>query len=1217
MSQVKKSLDNVIRRSWKSLPESMKANIRPLLPMESKSIPAIPRSTQLSNKEPLVSVIIPVHNVIAYLATCLDSVLNQDYQNLEIIIVDDGSTDGSTELAKEYAVRDKRIIFLQIDHSGNGAARNTGISRASGKYLTFVDSDDILIPGSYTHMVENLTSSGSDFVVGAFRRRKGDHEWLPQMMNEIHSVDRLQIRVDDHPLILRDIFLWNKMFSRDFWDKHVGQIPEGVLYEDQETIVRAFLRAASFDVLRRPVYVWRIREDNSSITQQKGDINDLRDRMNAAITVTNLVRAEGNDIIRNAWYVKSLGEDLRPYINKVPNTGEDYWHVLQHAVSVLYSAAGSDVLSELPVGERVLAFLTAENRRSEVEDVLVAMRDHGQTFTIFDDKNVLVAAPIYAGSLSSALPSEILQIRDIDTKIHTRLLNLRWPSKDVLEIRVAAYMSAVDATRFPYSAVMTLINTTTMKTLSVETVKVVDPRVDQVSGDRWNSYTDAVFDAQICVDDLLSVDDQKVPNGQEWSLVVSVQAAGLTKTDVVRVRDGELLPFQLPIADTDSSERVVAQIDRNQGLRFRVVRYGSMAARIESRGLSLDFAFRAEKGELPEQVILRNDYEELTGVATETPEGRLFTVELPDRFQGNKDMSWDVLARSSNGRIHYVGWSASNLSSRSLPAPDGAIRVSVTGYGYLRVMARPWRVTVSECTIDTEENILILRGRSSHINLGGEQLLDLILATNRSIIKPVSVKPIPGTENFVAVFPFVSDTWGYGHCYPDAGHYRLQLRTVATDGTVRRQRVSATGRLLEDLPVEALTDNVRIALTAEDRERSFVVKFLAPYKLDERGPFLQQKLREVHLTGLGTVDKNVVLLESFGGKSATDSVKMISRVLGEKLPHLNQYWTVSDFSVPVPEGCTGVLMYSAEWYKLLNSAGILINNNNFPAYFRKRPEQFYLQTWHGTPLKKIGNHTPIDNLSASYRKLMAREAAWWDVLLSQNDFAAGVLPSAFGYTGEVINEGYPRNDSLYAEDAMAKRERVRKQLGLESGSLCILYAPTWRDNLRTSQNKFDTVNYLEFDKVLEDFGDECVILFRGHHNVAGQRNTADRSTFIDVTNYPEIADLYLAADVMVTDYSSSMFDFCGTGKPILFLAPDIEEYRSVTRGFYFDFELEAPGPIVSTTSEIVQHLKDLESLREIYEDRYRAFVKTYAPFDDGSSAVRVVEAISSLREVLN
>ncbi|MCC9145760.1 MULTISPECIES: CDP-glycerol glycerophosphotransferase family protein [unclassified Arthrobacter] len=1206
MSQVKNSIDVAVRRSWNALPKGVQSNIRPLLRKQDKS--GWRRYTG-SVKEPLLSVIIPVHNVSAYLKACLESVLSQDYSRLEVIVVDDGSTDGSDDIVRQYGERDERIKFVQIPHSGNGIARNRGVAIARGEYLTFVDSDDVVMQGSYSHMVGRLVESGSDFAVGAFRRRKGGREWLPEMMAELHGTDRIGIRVEEFPDILRDVFLWNKVFRKDFWDASVGAIPEGVLYEDQEPIVRAFLRSRSFDVLSRPVYVWRIREDNSSITQQKGSLTDLIDRMKAARIVTDFVLAEASEGVRNAWFTKSLGEDLRLYINKVPNSGDEYWSVLQRSVSTLYGLSGPDVLCSLPLQDRVLAFLIAEDRRSDVEAVLVGMRDHGRTFPVAPTRVGLVGLPIFSQGLSVPLPTTVLRVEEADIAIRTRLLDFKWLTPDTVQIRGAAYLTGIDSSKFTYTTSLSLINTATGESKTLDAVVEPDARIDQVSEDRWNTYAETGFTALIPTANLLGAGAASTTNGQEWVLRVIVSAGGFTKSDVIRHRDGELLPFQLPKGPALGRRRVVAQMDRAKGFRLRTVGYELMAHSVSSRGRFVEFTFDGQASPLPLLLVLKNEHEHLISTATDTVFGRCFRVEVPETPASNREVSWDVVAQYEDNKSHYVGWPGSSDDLDSLPSPDRAVRIGTTGYGYLRVSARAWRVTVSDCRIDNEGKFLTLSGRSAHMKSRGERVLDLILATNRNVIAPLSVDLVPGTENFTAVFPLTSDKWGYGDAYPDAGHYRLLLRTIASTGQVSRQRVQASGGMLSRLPEEHMGDKARIALTAEDRDRNFVVKILAPFKQNERGPRAQQLLREEYLTGKGEIDKDAILFESFAGKSVTDSVKAISDELARRSDARRRYWSIADYSVPVPDGCTGVLMYSAEWYRLLNSAGTLINNNNFPHYFRKRDGQSYIQTWHGTPLKKIGNHTPLVNLTSSYRQLMTREAAAWDALLVQNQFAESVLPEAFGYSGRVICGGYPRNDILHGVASPKRRVDVRRTLGLAEGTTAILYTPTWRDNVRTDQNKFAAVNYLEFEKVIEASGNDCVVLFRGHHNIAGQRNTAGGSTFIDVTAYPEIADLYLAADMMITDYSSSMFDFCGTGKPLLFLAPDIDEYRTVTRGFYFDFESEAPGPILSSTEEVIDAVTRMESIREEYREAYKNFAYKYAPLDDGHAAHRIVDIL--------
>lgn len=1224
MSPKEKKLKTVARRGWMMLPREVRKTLRPMIKPDWKPAQQMPTKWDSVNsswaptdrlptngvikskgaKSPLLSVIIPVHNVERYLSECFDSVVQQSYKNLEIIVINDGSTDNSGLIIDSYAKKDTRISVVTLTHGGNGVARNVGIAAARGKYLTFVDSDDTVEPGAYQRMVQQLEKSGSDFVVGSFKRRKGAKTWLPQMMTETHSVHRVGIVIEEFPDIMRDIFLWNKVFRKSFWDAQVVAIPEGVLYEDQETIVRAYLRAAAFDVIRDVVYVWRIRDDNTSITQQKGDIKDLLDRMQAALGVTNLVKNEGDPSTRDAWFVKSLGEDLRPYIETIPNASEEYWGILQDAVGDLVDLAGKPTLERLTFVDRVLVHLIVDGNRDQVVNVLIALRDQGRTYRVREHAGqLLVDAPFLRGI--DSVPDDLLALKPEDVQMTTRLLNMRWEDDAFLHIRAAAYIHGIDSLRFHYSVNVELLHPKTGKKLQIPCVSVNDDRIDQVSGDRWNTYANSVFDFVIPTVEIL---DAVGGPKEEWRVQATVSAAGIELTDVIRVRDGELLPFQLPRGAALTDRRVVAQIDRASGLRLFAVRHRFVAAKLRTEGSFVFVDFAAGGTEAPRDLVLKSKDMRIAATVTEEVLGRSFRFPMPTPSDGEEDM-WEVLGSTESGQWHPVAWHGSSHGDEGMPPAGGAIRVHVTGYGYLRVSVRQWRVTVSGCHVDMGEASVKVTGRSAYLHPRGEQLVDLILATDRNVLRPRSITPIPGTDEFVAVFPLMVDKWGCGEHVPDGGHYRLTLRTIRSDGVVTRQRVQVAGELLRRMPEEHIDTRMRVLLTAEDIHRNFVVKVLPPFADSERGAWAQEQLRERNLTGQGQLDQNAVLFESFAGKSTSDSGKSISLEMGKRYPSLKRYWTVSDYSVPVPDGCKGVLRYSAEWYRLLNSAKYLVNNNNFPPYFDKREGQVYIQTWHGTPLKKIGNHTPLKNLTASYRQLMQREAEAWDVLLAQNEFAAEVLPSAFAYEGRMITAGYPRNDVLYSDSADTIRKRFREHFGIREDALVLLYAPTWRDNVKTAQNRFDTVNYLEFEKMVGALEVPTVILYRGHHNVADQRNTAGQSTFIDVTAFPEIADLYLACDVMITDYSSSMFDFCGTGKPMIFLAPDIAEYRDKTRGFYFDFESEAPGPIVTSTEEVASLLRNLPSVTSEYEDRYEAFVRKYASLDDGKAGERVVDKV--------
>jgi CDP-glycerol glycerophosphotransferase len=235
----------------------------------------------------------------------------------------------------------------------------------------------------------------------------------------------------------------------------------------------------------------------------------------------------------------------------------------------------------------------------------------------------------------------------------------------------------------------------------------------------------------------------------------------------------------------------------------------------------------------------------------------------------------------------------------------------------------------------------------------------------------------------------------------------------------------------------------------------------------------------------------------------------------------------------------------------------------------------------------------------------------WDQLISPNRYSTEIFRRAFGYTGDILETGYPRNDIFYVPNVEELRASVRKRLGIAPHERVILWAPTWRDDQRDSSGRYSLPMPFElsaWDRILNP---DDVLLFRGHQllrETSGGMLRGLRSVR-NVTLYPDIQDLYLAADVLITDYSSVMFDFANTRRPMIFYAWDLEMYRDKLRGFYVDFEKEAPGPIVTDLAGLHEAISDVDGAAKSAEARYARFVERYCGLDDGKASARVVDAI--------
>jgi CDP-glycerol glycerophosphotransferase len=313
-----------------------------------------------------------------------------------------------------------------------------------------------------------------------------------------------------------------------------------------------------------------------------------------------------------------------------------------------------------------------------------------------------------------------------------------------------------------------------------------------------------------------------------------------------------------------------------------------------------------------------------------------------------------------------------------------------------------------------------------------------------------------------------------------------------------------------------------------------------------------------------------------------------------------------------PDGVATVPPFGPQCVAALEGSDLLIANTHTDLEWDKRPTTRYLQTWHGTTLKRVHN----DVLWAPPGRLarLSRDVARWDLLISPNSVSTPYLRGAFGFSGEVLETGYPRNDVLSGQDRETIRERVRKQLNIDPDTTLVLYAPTFRDDAVFSAGKPDIELGLDVASLLDRLGEGYVLALRLHYLMTDRRPPERGDRVRDVSYYPDVAELYLAADVMVTDYSSSMFDFAVTEKPLVLFTYDLDRFRNEVRGFYFDLEQYAPGPIVQSQEALAAVLLDLPGLQSGYADQYRSFRQRFCHLEDGHACQRVLDRLWSVDE---
>jgi CDP-glycerol glycerophosphotransferase len=350
-----------------------------------------------------------------------------------------------------------------------------------------------------------------------------------------------------------------------------------------------------------------------------------------------------------------------------------------------------------------------------------------------------------------------------------------------------------------------------------------------------------------------------------------------------------------------------------------------------------------------------------------------------------------------------------------------------------------------------------------------------------------------------------------------------------------------------------------------------------------------------------------IAYHSFEGRYS-DSPRALYEALREREPGHRHVWLAdAEHEQDFPADVTTVRYGSDEGREALERADVLIANTHTDVDWDKRRNALYLQTWHGTPLKRV--HRDVLWAPPGRLDRLDVDVARWDLLLSPSAVATPLLRQAFRWEGPVLETGYPRNDALVAPGHEGRRARARDDLGIARDKTVVLYAPTWRDDEVFAEGEADFRLALDVDAFARELGDDHVLLLRLHPLVRQPSGVASQPSVLEVTGHPDISELYLAADVLVTDYSSAMFDFALTGRPILFYVYDLEQYQQSLRGFYFDFAPQAPGPLLRSSDEVLGALRALPSVASQHAGRAARFRRRYGSLEDGSATARVLDHV--------
>lgn len=360
-------------------------------------------------------------------------------------------------------------------------------------------------------------------------------------------------------------------------------------------------------------------------------------------------------------------------------------------------------------------------------------------------------------------------------------------------------------------------------------------------------------------------------------------------------------------------------------------------------------------------------------------------------------------------------------------------------------------------------------------------------------------------------------------------------------------------------------------------------------------------------------DPKQAIFESYGGRQYSCHPRAIYEYVQINYPDIKCIWSIEPSSQQIfkENNIPYVKRFSFRWFMMMVKSKYWITNTRFPLWVHKPKGTIYLQSWHGTPLKRLGTdisqiYMPQTN-TFTYNRNFYRESRNWDYLVSPNRFSTNVFSRAFSISPEkIIESGSPRNDFLVRNNENKELiNEIKTKYNIPLDKKVVLYAPTWRDDQYFSKAKYKFNTALDLAKLKDSLAEDYVVILRMHYLVADNIDLTGYENFAFNISSGDITQLYLISDILITDYSSVYFDFAVLRRPMIFFMYDMDDYRDRLRGFYLDVNTTMPGPIVQTNEDLITEIKNTNS----NNDQLLRFLDMFCKLEDGNATKRVCDVV--------
>lgn len=353
------------------------------------------------------------------------------------------------------------------------------------------------------------------------------------------------------------------------------------------------------------------------------------------------------------------------------------------------------------------------------------------------------------------------------------------------------------------------------------------------------------------------------------------------------------------------------------------------------------------------------------------------------------------------------------------------------------------------------------------------------------------------------------------------------------------------------------------------------------------------------------IKKNKIVFSEYSARKYGDNPKYIAEEMVKEGLNFDCVFVLKDpKNTKVSDGIRKVKYNSIRYLYELSTAKFWVDNTRKQSFITKRPEQFYIQTWHGgVALKRIEKDVEA-SLDKEYVNTAIKDSKNINLLIASSDWGEKMMRRAFWYDGEIIKASSARLDPLFKKDK-EKEDAIKKSLNIPLDKKILLYAPTFR---KTNDREVYNIDFEALRRELNNkFNNEWVIVTKLHPNISNEAFKKDIN-IIDLTKYQDITDLYLVSDILITDYSSTMFDFSLQEKPVFLFCTDINEYVN-DRNFYFDIN-NLPYSLATNNKELINNIKNYSETK--YKKQLKEFKQNIGLIENGTGAKTICNIIKNV-----